>query len=110
VIRTSSRANASARQGAPVPSSTPPRAAEREVALASAAFVHDVARRAQAAQRGWRDTGLGKRQQVMFRLREIVASRAEELARIITAEHGKTVTTPSARSLEGSRTSSSARV
>ena len=62
-----------------------------EVALASAAFVHDVARRAQAAQRGWRDTGLGKRQQVMFRLREIVASRAEELARIITSEHGKTV-------------------
>ncbi|WP_295778857.1 CoA-acylating methylmalonate-semialdehyde dehydrogenase [uncultured Microbacterium sp.] len=62
-----------------------------EVALASAAFVHDVARRARAAQRGWRDTGLGKRQQVMFRLREIVASRAEELARIITAEHGKTV-------------------
>lgn len=62
-----------------------------EVALASAAFVHEAARRAQAAQRGWRDTGLGKRQQVMFRLREIVASRAEELARIITAEHGKTV-------------------
>ncbi|GAA4062652.1 CoA-acylating methylmalonate-semialdehyde dehydrogenase [Microbacterium laevaniformans] len=62
-----------------------------EVALASAAFVHDAARRAQAAQRGWRDTGLGKRQQVMFRLREVVASRAEELARIITAEHGKTV-------------------
>ncbi|EXJ52217.1 CoA-acylating methylmalonate-semialdehyde dehydrogenase [Microbacterium sp. MRS-1] len=62
-----------------------------DVALASAAFVNEAARRAQAAQRGWRDTGLGKRQQVMFRLREIVASRAEELARIITAEHGKTV-------------------
>jgi len=62
-----------------------------EVALASAAFVNEAARRAQAAQRGWRDTRLGKRQQVMFRLREIVASRAEELARIITAEHGKTV-------------------
>jgi hypothetical protein len=31
------------------------------------------------AQR-WRETGLGKRQQVMFRLREIVSSRAEELA------------------------------
>ena len=62
-----------------------------EVALASAAFVHEAARIAQRAQRGWRDTGLGKRQQVMFRLREIVAGRAEELARIITAEHGKTV-------------------
>ncbi len=62
-----------------------------EVALASADVVHEVARVAAAAQRGWRETGLGKRQQVMFRLREIVTARAEELARIITAEHGKTV-------------------
>ena len=61
------------------------------VGLASADVVHDVARRASAAQRGWRDTGLGRRQQVMFRLREIVSGRADELARIITAEHGKTV-------------------
>ena len=62
-----------------------------EVALESADFVHEAARTAQAAQRAWRDTGLGKRQQVMFRLREIISTRAEELARIITAEHGKTV-------------------
>ncbi len=62
-----------------------------EVALASADLVHEAARVAQSAQRGWRDTGLGRRQQVLFRLREIIASRAEELARIITAEHGKTV-------------------
>ncbi|WP_298744991.1 CoA-acylating methylmalonate-semialdehyde dehydrogenase [uncultured Microbacterium sp.] len=62
-----------------------------EVVLASAEFVHESARAAQAAQRGWRDTGLGKRQQVMFRLREIISSRSDELARIITAEHGKTV-------------------
>ncbi|MFM9746100.1 aldehyde dehydrogenase family protein, partial [Streptomyces brasiliscabiei] len=62
-----------------------------EVGLASAEVVHEAARVAQDAQRGWRETGLGKRQQVMFRLREIVSSRAEELARIITAEHGKTV-------------------
>ncbi|WP_292833125.1 CoA-acylating methylmalonate-semialdehyde dehydrogenase [Microbacterium sp.] len=62
-----------------------------EVVLASAEFVRASARAAQAAQRGWRDTALGKRQQVMFRLREIISSRADELARIITAEHGKTV-------------------
>jgi len=62
-----------------------------EVPLASAAFVHEAALTAQAAQPAWRETGLGKRQQVMFRLREIIAQRAEELARIITAEHGKTV-------------------
>lgn len=56
-----------------------------EVALASAAFVQDVARRAQAAQRGWRDTGLGKRQQVMPGFREIALRR--ELACINTAEY-----------------------
>ncbi|MBN9215977.1 MAG: methylmalonate-semialdehyde dehydrogenase (acylating) [Microbacterium sp. SCN 70-200] len=61
------------------------------VSLASADFVHEAARIAQAAQPAWRATGLGKRQQVMFRLREIVSQRAEELARVITAEHGKTV-------------------
>lgn len=62
-----------------------------EVGLASADMVHEVARLAADAQRGWRETGLGARQRVMFRLREIVSARAEELARIITAEHGKTV-------------------
>ncbi len=62
-----------------------------EVALASAAVVREAVGVAERAQRGWRDTGLGKRQQVMFRLREIISSRAEELARIITSEHGKTV-------------------
>jgi len=61
------------------------------VALASAEVVHEAARVARDAQRAWRDTGLARRQQIMFRLREIISSRAEELARIITAEHGKTV-------------------
>ncbi|CAI9392074.1 CoA-acylating methylmalonate-semialdehyde dehydrogenase [Microbacterium sp. T2.11-28] len=61
------------------------------VALASAELVHEAARVAREAQRGWRDTGLARRQQIMFRLREIVSARAEDLARLITAEHGKTV-------------------
>ncbi len=62
-----------------------------EVPLASAELVREAARAAERAQRAWRGTGLAKRQQVLFRLREIISSRAEELARIITAEHGKTV-------------------
>ena len=62
-----------------------------QVALASADLVHEAAQTALEAQKGWRDTGLVRRQQVMFRVREIVSARAEELARIITAEHGKTV-------------------
>ena len=62
-----------------------------DVALASADLVHAAARTAHDAQRAWRETGLGKRQQIMFRVREIISTRAEELARIITSEHGKTV-------------------
>ncbi len=61
------------------------------VSLASADTVAEAVRVAQAAQPAWRAVGLGRRQQIMFRLREIITGRAEELARIITAEHGKTV-------------------
>nr|WP_274635817.1 CoA-acylating methylmalonate-semialdehyde dehydrogenase [Microbacterium bovistercoris] len=62
-----------------------------EVGLASAETVAEAARTAAAAQKKWRDVGLVKRAQLMFRLREIITTRTEELARIITAEHGKTV-------------------
>ncbi|WP_029145154.1 CoA-acylating methylmalonate-semialdehyde dehydrogenase [Microbacterium luticocti] len=65
--------------------------ATAEVGLASAELVARAARTAQEAQKKWRDVGLVKRAQLMFRVREIITSRAEELARIITAEHGKTV-------------------
>jgi malonate-semialdehyde dehydrogenase (acetylating) / methylmalonate-semialdehyde dehydrogenase len=62
-----------------------------EVGLASAEFVAAAARVAAEAQQGWRDTGLVRRAAVMFKVRELITARAEELARIITAEHGKTV-------------------
>ncbi|GAA3775463.1 CoA-acylating methylmalonate-semialdehyde dehydrogenase [Microbacterium kribbense] len=62
-----------------------------EVGLASAELVAEAARTAAAAQREWRSVGLVKRTQLMFRLREIITTRGEELARIITAQHGKTV-------------------
>ncbi|QTX05955.1 CoA-acylating methylmalonate-semialdehyde dehydrogenase [Agromyces archimandritae] len=62
-----------------------------EVVLADPARVDAAVQSAAAAQRAWRATGLVKRQQIMFRLREVIQSRREELARIITAEHGKTV-------------------
>ncbi|WP_434811667.1 CoA-acylating methylmalonate-semialdehyde dehydrogenase [Microbacterium sp. bgisy189] len=61
-----------------------------EVALASAAVVAETARIAAEAQVAWRETGLVKRQAIMFKLREVIANRADELAAIITAEHGKT--------------------
>ncbi|HEY1486031.1 MAG TPA: CoA-acylating methylmalonate-semialdehyde dehydrogenase [Micromonosporaceae bacterium] len=40
----------------------------------------------------WRETSLSKRQSVMFAFREIVNARRDELAALVTAEHGKVLT------------------
>ncbi len=56
-------------------------AGEREVDLAVSA--------AEAAFPGWRDTSLARRTRVLFAFRELLAARADELAEIVTAEHGK---------------------
>ncbi|MDH3296644.1 MAG: CoA-acylating methylmalonate-semialdehyde dehydrogenase, partial [Acidimicrobiia bacterium] len=39
---------------------------------------------------GWRDTSLTRRQKIMFAFRELVDRHQEDLARLLTAEHGKT--------------------
>jgi len=62
-----------------------------EVVFASAAEVADAVQIAKNALRGWRTTSLIKRSDVFFRLRYLIGERREELARIISAEHGKTV-------------------
>ncbi|NNG21368.1 CoA-acylating methylmalonate-semialdehyde dehydrogenase [Naumannella sp. ID2617S] len=62
-----------------------------EVALASAGELDTAVSAAEKALPGWRATSLAKRQEIMFRFRQIVTDRKEELARIITSEHGKVV-------------------
>ena len=59
------------------------------VGMASFDDVHAVVREAASAFPGWRDTSLAKRTQVLFRYRELLNERKQELAEIITAEHGK---------------------
>jgi malonate-semialdehyde dehydrogenase (acetylating)/methylmalonate-semialdehyde dehydrogenase len=59
------------------------------LALASAADVEAAVGAAKAALPRWRDTSLARRTQVMFRFRELLNARADELAELITAEHGK---------------------
>src|SRR5690606_2060884 len=39
----------------------------------------------------WRDTSLSRRTEIMFAFRELVRAHRDELARIISAEHGKVV-------------------
>ncbi|MCR4488866.1 MULTISPECIES: CoA-acylating methylmalonate-semialdehyde dehydrogenase [Micrococcus] len=60
-----------------------------ELVQAPASRVDEAVRDAVRAQREWRRVGLVKRSKIMFRAREIIDARKDELARIITREHGK---------------------
>ncbi|MBT5847555.1 MAG: CoA-acylating methylmalonate-semialdehyde dehydrogenase [Micrococcales bacterium] len=60
-----------------------------EVSLATQADIAAAIASAKAAFPGWRDASLAKRQQIIFKFRELLNERKHELAEIITAEHGK---------------------
>jgi malonate-semialdehyde dehydrogenase (acetylating) / methylmalonate-semialdehyde dehydrogenase len=61
------------------------------VPLASSHDVDMVVDRARAAFEEWREVPLNRRARVLFAFRELLEARAGELARVITAEHGKVV-------------------
>ena len=63
----------------------------RHVALASADTVRDAIAAAQAAFPAWRDTPPAKRASVMFRFKQLLEEHAEEIAGLITNEHGKVI-------------------
>ena len=60
-----------------------------QVALADVADARAVIEAARAAFPAWRDTSIAKRTTILFAFRELLNARKEELAAIITAEHGK---------------------
>ncbi|WES62955.1 CoA-acylating methylmalonate-semialdehyde dehydrogenase [Microbacter sp. GSS18] len=62
---------------------------QREVRFATADDVDHAVSVASDAFEAWRDVSIAKRQQIMFAFREIVNARKDELARILTSEHGK---------------------
>ena len=62
---------------------------QHDVALASAAETEAAIAAAKAALPGWRATSLTKRADVLFRLRHLLTERRDELAAIVTSEHGK---------------------
>ncbi|CAD5141529.1 Putative 3-oxopropanoate dehydrogenase [Microbacterium sp. Nx66] len=64
-------------------------AVTKEVAFASAAEVDAAVAAAAAALPAWRETSLIKRADVFFRLRQLLTERTDELAAIVTSEHGK---------------------
>lgn len=62
-----------------------------EVVLGSAADVDAAVRTADRAFQTWRYASLTQRQNIMFAFRELAAARGDDFARILTAEHGKTL-------------------
>jgi malonate-semialdehyde dehydrogenase (acetylating)/methylmalonate-semialdehyde dehydrogenase len=60
-----------------------------DLVLASAAEVAQAVAVAKEALPGWRSTTLSKRTEMVFRLRQLITERSDELAAIISAEHGK---------------------
>ena len=59
------------------------------VAMAHEADAAKVIAAASAAAQDWGSTSLARRTQVLFAFRELLSARREELAALITAEHGK---------------------
>jgi malonate-semialdehyde dehydrogenase (acetylating)/methylmalonate-semialdehyde dehydrogenase len=62
-----------------------------EVGLASVAEVDAAVASAKEAAREWRHASLSRRAAVLFEFRELLHRHSDELARIVTAEHGKVV-------------------
>jgi malonate-semialdehyde dehydrogenase (acetylating)/methylmalonate-semialdehyde dehydrogenase len=61
------------------------------VSLASAGEVGAAVAAAKAAFPAWRATGLSRRAEVLFRLRDLIDANRKELATLVSAEHGKVV-------------------
>ncbi|MGW8557077.1 CoA-acylating methylmalonate-semialdehyde dehydrogenase [Streptomyces tubercidicus] len=64
-------------------------AQEKQVAFASADEVDAAVRAAKEAFKTWGTSSLAKRTSVLFKYRELLDAHREEIARLITAEHGK---------------------
>src|SRR3954451_13203384 len=64
---------------------------QRHVLLAEPEDVDAAVQAAKAAFASWSNMAVVRRARVMFKFRELLVEHTEELARIISAEHGKTV-------------------
>jgi malonate-semialdehyde dehydrogenase (acetylating)/methylmalonate-semialdehyde dehydrogenase len=59
------------------------------VAFATAADVANAVEAARDALPAWREMSLSKRAELFFRIRQLVREHTDDLARIVTSEHGK---------------------
>ena len=63
----------------------------KQVPLASQAEVENAIASAQEAFPGWSATPAGRRAQVLFNFRDLIRSNMDELAELVSSEHGKTL-------------------
>src|SRR4029453_1754636 len=63
---------------------------QAKVALASKAEVEKVIANAEAAFPGWAATNPQRRARVMFKFLELIQAEYDDLARLLSSEHGKT--------------------
>src|SRR5580658_8127431 len=64
---------------------------QAQVPLCGPAEVDQAVQAAAAALPAWAETPAVERAQVLFRFREVLERHAEDLAKIVTREHGKTL-------------------
>ena len=64
---------------------------ESEVLMASVADVDRAVASSLAAFPKWRDTPVTARQRILFKYRELLDANRHEIAKLLTAEHGKTI-------------------
>ncbi len=64
---------------------------QAEVAFASADVVDEAVAAAKAAFESWKDSALTTRANVMFEFRRLAVEHKEDIGRILTTEHGKTL-------------------
>lgn len=62
-----------------------------ELRLADAADLETAVAHARKAAESWGDISLAKRTAVLFKFRELVAAHVDELAQLVTSEHGKVI-------------------
>ena len=62
-----------------------------EVTMAGLTEVNEAVQAAADALPGWRDTSVVRRQRILFSFRQLVVDNRYDLAKLITAEHGKTM-------------------
>jgi malonate-semialdehyde dehydrogenase (acetylating)/methylmalonate-semialdehyde dehydrogenase len=62
---------------------------QAQVGLASVAEMDTAIAKAKAAFPAWRATSLSKKAEIMFRFRELVVAHRDEIAELVSIEHGK---------------------